>query len=219
MAPTLQAGRSQIPVRESLSLRAIQSLERVAAAVALTLLLPALACAALITALLSKRGPLVTHTRVGLRREPLHMLKFRTMWEERPRPGGFFRIEELSDRAPVRKQAADVRISSRFAAFCRRYSIDELPQLYHVVRGEMSLVGPRPVTLRELEQHYGGCIDEVLSVRPGMTGLWQVKGRNQLSYTRRRRLDLIYVRRRSAGLYLRILLRSIPGVISGTGAY
>jgi lipopolysaccharide/colanic/teichoic acid biosynthesis glycosyltransferase len=93
-----------------------------------------------------------------------------------------------------------------------------LPQLYHVVRGEMSLVGPRPVTLVELERHYSECMDEVLSIRPGMTGLWQVKGRNQLTYARRRRLDLIYVRRRSAGLYLRILLRSIPRVLSGRGA-
>jgi lipopolysaccharide/colanic/teichoic acid biosynthesis glycosyltransferase len=196
----------------------MDSLERVAAAIALSLLLPALGCIAIVIAVLSRRGPLVTHTRVGLQREPLHMLKFRTMWESSTHVGGFSMIENVSDMVPERKEAGDTRISSRFAAFCRRHSIDELPQLYHVVRGEMSLVGPRPVTLVELERHYSECMDEVLSIRPGLTGLWQVKGRNQLTYVRRRRLDLIYVRRRSAGLYLRILLRSIPRVLSGRGA-
>jgi exopolysaccharide production protein ExoY len=219
VTPTVQVNAYRSPASEAISVRLIHSLERIAAAIALAVLLPALGCIAIITAVLSKRGPLVTHTRVGLRREPLHMLKFRTMWENHTRVASPFRIENVSDVVPARKGTADARVSSRFAAFCRRHSIDELPQLFHVVRGEMSLVGPRPITSGELEMHYAGCVDEVLSVRPGMTGLWQVKGRSQLTYARRRRLDLIYVRRRSAKLYFRILLRSVPRVLNGTGAY
>ena len=110
-------------------------------------------------------------------------------------------------------------MKSRFAAFCRRYSLDELPQLYHVARGEMSLVGPRPITLLELNEYYGASAAEVISLRPGLTGLWQVKGRNRLSYARRKRLDLFFVRNGSAGLYFQILLRSVSGVLSGRGAY
>jgi lipopolysaccharide/colanic/teichoic acid biosynthesis glycosyltransferase len=110
-------------------------------------------------------------------------------------------------------------VNSRFAAFCRRHSLDELPQLYHVARGEMSLVGPRPLTQEELREHYGPAAAEVLSARPGLTGLWQVRGRSRLSYARRKRLDLLLVRRGCVGLYLRILWLSIPGVLSGRDAY
>jgi exopolysaccharide production protein ExoY len=147
------------------------------------------------------------------------MLKFRTMWDTESRMAGRFAIENVSGFVPTLKCSVDPRVTSRFAAFCRRHSLDELPQLYHVVRGEMSLVGPRPITLEELQEHYGASVDEVLSVRPGLTGLWQVRGRSQLSYARRRRLDLLLVRRASASLYCRILLRSIPGVLSGRDAY
>jgi lipopolysaccharide/colanic/teichoic acid biosynthesis glycosyltransferase len=168
---------------------------------------------------LSRRGPLVRHTRVGWRGVELPMLKFRTMWDDGEAPGHLFAIEDVSGTVPVTKTAGDSRVHSRFAAFCRRYSLDELPQLYHVARGEMSLVGPRPITLRELEEFYGSAANEVLSVRPGLTGLWQVLGRNRLNYERRKRLDLWFVRRASAGLYLQILRRSVACVFSGRGAY
>lgn len=194
--------------------------ERLVAAITLALLSPVLIATGLIIMALSRRGPLVAHVRVGANGKVLPMLKFRTMWRRQDRGGNLFTIEQLSSTAAVHalKGGHDERVSSRFAAFCRRYSIDELPQLIHVWRGEMSLVGPRPITRRELEMHYAGCIDEVLSVRPGMTGLWQTRGRNRLTYARRRRLDLIYVRRRSPGLYLKILVRSLPCLIRGNGA-
>ncbi len=82
----------------------------------------------------------------------------------------------------------------------------------------MSLVGPRPITLMELETWYGDCAQEVVSLRPGMTGLWQVMGRNTLTYEERKQLDLLLVREASASLYFSILLRSIPKVLAGTGA-
>jgi lipopolysaccharide/colanic/teichoic acid biosynthesis glycosyltransferase len=98
--------------------------------------------------------------------------------------------------------------------------LDELPQLINILRGEMSLVGPRPIVQDEIRR-YGQSMDEVLSVRPGLTGLWQVSGRNNLSYKRRVELDLIYVRRRNLRLDFNILLRTIAVVLfpADKGAY
>lgn len=109
-------------------------------------------------------------------------------------------------------------MTSPFAAFCRRYSLDELPQLWHVLRGEMALIGPRPLTLRELDIYYGSDAECVLSVRPGLSGLWQVRGRSRLPYPHRRRLDLFLVRNWSLGLYLKILLLTLPRVLAGKDA-
>ncbi len=197
---------------------AARGLEQLIAAVALLALAPAMLAIALVILVLSRRNPLIRHERVGWEGRPLAMLKFRTMWAPEDAPPGRFANELVSGYVPADKRGADPRVRSRFAAFCRRHSLDELPQLYHVVRGEMSLVGPRPITLTELRDHYGPAAGEVLSVRPGLTGLWQVRGRSRLSYERRRRLDLLLVRRASAGLYFWILLQSIPGLFSGRDA-
>ncbi len=117
---------------------------------------------------------------------------------------------------PESKGFGDPRVTSRFARFCRRFSIDELPQLINVLRGEMSLVAPRPLTRTELIQHYGFDAAEVLRVKPGITGLWQVAGRNRLTYAERRELDLFLVRNNgSLKLYFTILLRTIPAVLKG----
>ena len=182
-------------------------------------LFPVAIVIAITIVVLSRRCPLVRHTRVGWRGVELPLLKFRTMWGDDDAPGSLFAIEDVSGAVPVSKTSGDSRVRSRFASFCRRYSLDELPQLYHVARGEMSLVGPRPITLTELEEHYGSSAKEVLSVRPGLTGLWQILGRNRLNYARRKRLDIWFVRRASAGLYLQILWRSVACVFSGRGAY
>ncbi len=120
---------------------------------------------------------------------------------------------------PAEKTVGDPRVTSRFAAWCRRHSLDELPQLFNVARGEMSFVGPRPITRAELERYYGKSAEEVLSLRPGLVGLWQVMGRNRLSYRQRRRLDVFLVRRISVRLYARILLRTVPLILVGEGAY
>jgi exopolysaccharide production protein ExoY len=199
-------------------LRVIYGTERLGAALALLVLSPLVAALAIAIIALSRRSPLVRHTRVGWRGAPLRMLKFRTMWGEGNPVAPMCAIEDVFGAVPGSKSAGDARVTSSFASFCRRHSLDELPQLYHVVRGEMSLVGPRPITSAELRDHYGECAGEVLSVRPGLTGLWQIKGRSQLSYARRKRLDLIFVRRLSARLYFGILLRSVPKVLSGDDA-
>ena len=103
--------------------------------------------------------------------------------------------------------------------FLRKYSIDELPQLWHVAQGKMSLVGPRPMTAQELSDHYVQAAAEVLRFRPGLTGLWQIRGRSRLNYKRRQRLDLHFVRHWSVRLYLRILVATVPRVLTGKDAW
>ena len=158
------------------SLRSIYRVEPWVAALALIVLTPVILMAAAIIAILARRTPLVRHRRVGWRGAELAVLKLRTMWEPNQKWSPVFAIEDVSNSIPVTKNGEDDRITSRFAAWCRKHSIDELPQLYHVVRGEMSFVGPRPITRGELEEHYGSHANIVLSLRPGLTGLWQSDG-------------------------------------------
>jgi exopolysaccharide production protein ExoY len=188
--------------------------------IALAPCLPIILLAGVVVRLLSGRSPLVAHLRVGLNGERFWMLKLRTMWNG-PAPANRPRLVEYLAAAPVpvSKRGRDARVTSRFAALCRRFSIDELPQLIHIAAGQMSFIGPRPLTPEELDRYYGESTAEVLRVAPGMTGLWQVLGRNRLSYAQRRRLDLFFVRKRSFALRAWILLRTPARVLSGRDAF
>ena len=115
------------------------------------------------------------------------------------------------------KLKVDPRIT-RIGSFLRRSSFDELPQLINVLRGEMSLVGPRPICEAEAAR-YGRYIRDYCSVRPGITGLWQISGRNDVSYRRRVMLDVYYARRQSVELYLRIAVMTVPAVLLARGSY
>jgi lipopolysaccharide/colanic/teichoic acid biosynthesis glycosyltransferase len=194
--------------------------ERVSAGLGLAACAPILAgCAALVT-VLSRRAPFVAHRRAGLNGSTLWVLKLRTMWAHDSMGSLRGVVERITDESgPIQKSPVDERVTSRFAAFCRKYSLDELPQLLQVLTGEMSLVGPRPLTSSELAEHYGADAAEVLSVKPGLTGLWQVMGRNSLTYPQRRRLDLFLVRRYSLALYFEILRRTVPAVVTGRHAH
>jgi lipopolysaccharide/colanic/teichoic acid biosynthesis glycosyltransferase len=143
------------------------------------------------------------------------------MWsDDRPKqrhPGWVEYI--IAEPVEDRKDQSDPRVTSALAAFCRRHSIDELPQLWHVARGEMSLVGPRPLTRSELARHYGRHAAELLSVKPGITGLWQVYGRSAIRFPQRGAMDLQLVRTLTAGMYLKILWRTLPAVIFGKNAW
>jgi lipopolysaccharide/colanic/teichoic acid biosynthesis glycosyltransferase len=143
------------------------------------------------------------------------------MWEgEQRAPLGLVEYLQPAPFHPlVAKAKDDPRVKSKFAAACRRYSIDELPQLWNVLTGDLSLVGPRPLTRAEIDVHYGENATELLSRRPGITGLWQVYGRSRLTYHQRRRLDLFMIRQWSLGLYFRIWLKTIPNVLLGKDAY
>jgi len=182
---------------------------------------PLLSIAGLTLAALSRRSPLVAHLRVGQDQAPFWVLKLRTMWTAGPvLPGERGWIERIvAEPDEDGKDPRDARVSSRFAAFCRRHSIDELPQLWHVFRGAMSLVGPRPLTRGEVARYYGVHADELLSRKPGLTGLWQVSGRSSVRFPERAALDLKLVRTLTPAVYLKILLRTIPALIHGRGAW
>jgi lipopolysaccharide/colanic/teichoic acid biosynthesis glycosyltransferase len=194
--------------------------QRTAAALLLLLLLPLLVVILAAVALASRESPLIAHRRVGRHGQEFWMLKVRTMWNrESPAARSWTWIEFLRDtHVPVFKRGCDPRVTSPLARFLRRSSLDELPQLIHVIAGSMLLVGPRPITRAEWDEHYGASAQDVLSVLPGMTGLWQVSGGNRLTYAQRRRLDLFYARRRSARLDLALLSRTPTRVFSGRGA-
>jgi len=197
-------------------------MEQVIGLAAVLVLSPFLAAVAVTIFFLSRREPLVAHRRLGRDGRPFWMLKFRTMWSgDGDRSLGLTRfIEQLRGEAvPEVKTSGDPRVTSRFAAFCRRHSIDELPQLWHVARGEMSLVGPRPVTPSEWAKYYGESAVEVLRLKPGLSGLWQTRGRNRLTYRQRRRLDIFLARHYCLVLYLRILGQTVPRVFAGRDAW
>lgn len=165
-------------------------------------------------------GPaMFQHYRVGCGGRLFRCVKFRTM-----RPDAERALREVLERNPAlreewhrdQKLANDPRVT-RLGKWLRRSSLDELPQLLNVLRGEMALVGPRPITVPELRR-YGRARWQYLSVLPGMTGLWQVSGRNRTSYERRVELDQQYVKNRSAWLDCRILARTVLVVLTGHGA-
>jgi len=182
---------------------------------------PVTSVSALALAVLSGRSPLVAHLRVGRNEKPFWMLKLRTMWNHQDagaRSQGWIEYV-VADPAEQGKRLGDPRVTSRFAAFCRRHSIDELPQLWHVFRGEMSLVGPRPLTRVELDRHYGVHTAELLSVRPGITGLWQVYGRSAIRFPQRSAMDLEMVRMLNPKMYLTIVARTFSALLNGKGAW
>jgi len=198
----------------------LYALEPVAAALCLIGLAPVLILLAIAIRVASGASPLVAHRRVGRHGETLWVYKFRSMWASGARAGkSAFFVERVADDEPKPKLGPDPRVTSRFASFCRRHSIDELPQLALVAAGRMSVVGPRPITRFELHEYYAADAMEVLSIKPGLTGLWQVRGRSRLTYARRKRFDLFLVRRFSSGLYFRIVMLTIPDVLFGRNAW
>nr|WP_010304197.1 sugar transferase [Synechococcus sp. CB0101] len=172
---------------------------------------------------LSSRGSIFyCQRRIGRGYKGFGCLKFRTMRRDADRVLAAMLDADPKLRAEFErdhKLKRDPRITP-LGKFLRRSSLDELPQFINVLRGEMSVVGPRPIVWDELRR-YGRSMDEVLSVRPGLTGLWQVSGRNNLTYRTRVRLDLTYVRNRSFWLDLGIVLRTIGVVLlpMDRGAY
>jgi len=160
-----------------------------------------------------------SHYRVGCGGRLFKCIKFRTMRVDAEQVLGELLASNPALRAEwqrTQKLAEDPRVTP-FGRWLRRSSLDELPQLLNVLRGEMALVGPRPITLAELRR-YGPARWQYLSVLPGITGLWQVSGRNTTTYEERVALDEHYVATRSAWLDLRILLRTVVVVITRHGA-
>lgn len=184
------------------------------ASVALIALLPLFA----VLIVLIKRdspGPAFYRRRVvGQGKKEFDAFKFRTMRIEGNR---LLTPEQRIELETHGKLKDDPRVT-KLGNFLRRYSIDELPQLVNVLRGEMSLIGPRMITMAEMEK-FGKWQHNLATVKPGLTGLWQVSGRSDLSYEERVRLDMHYIRNHSIWLDLQILFQTIPALITGRGAY
>lgn len=182
------------------------------------LLLPVLMAIALYLKLL-ERGPVFfAHRRIGLNGKPFDCLKFRTMCvdAEQRLTRLLAKDEELRcEWNSMQKLLCDPRVT-RFGQILRNTSLDELPQLINVLRGEMSLVGPRPIVEDELRR-YGRFAALYTSVRPGLTGLWQVTRNSRTSYRRRVATDVLYVRNRTLAFDFKILLATIPAVLTGIG--
>ncbi len=162
-------------------------------------------------------GPVFYRRRVmGLNGRQFHALKFRTM-----RTDGDALLQAqpaaLAELAATHKLKADPRVT-RLGQTLRKYSLDELPQLFNVLRGEMSLVGPRMISPPELPE-YGQWGMNLLTVKPGLTGLWQVSGRSDITYADRVRLDMHYIRNYSIWLDVQLIWQTIPVVLGGRGAY
>jgi lipopolysaccharide/colanic/teichoic acid biosynthesis glycosyltransferase len=203
---------------------ACRALDMLVASILLIVLAPVLLVIALAVRLDSRGPSLFRQRRVGRRLEPFTVVKFRTMHvgvgHEAHRA---FVLDLIAGAVPDQtvegpryKMTGDPRVT-KLGRMLRRSSLDELPQLWNVVRGEMSLVGPRPSLPYEVE-HYPPGWFERFAVQPGVTGLWQVSGRSELTLEQMIQLDNEYVRRRSLWFNVWILLRTVPVVLSRRGA-
>lgn len=160
------------------------------------------------------------HQRLGYRGRSFSCWKFRSMVMDAD-----VRLAELlaSDPAARREWEADHKLRrdprvTWLGRFIRTSSLDELPQLFNVLIGEMSLVGPRPIVAGEIHR-YGRWFRDYCAVRPGITGLWQVSGRNNVTYRQRVAMDVVYARTRSVRLYLTLIAATVPAVLMRRGSY
>jgi lipopolysaccharide/colanic/teichoic acid biosynthesis glycosyltransferase len=192
-----------------------QVLDLVLASAAVIVLAPVFIGIALAIALLDGRPVVFSQVRVGLHGRRFRMLKFRTMLKDSDELKAALAAPNEVD-GPAFKVTHDPRVT-RLGEFLRRTSLDELPQLFHVLGGAMSLVGPRPLPEQE-QQRIHGSQRRRLSMKPGITGLWQTSGRSNVGFAEWMRMDQEYVDRWSLGLDLRLLLATIPAVLSRRGA-
>ncbi len=158
--------------------------------------------------------------RLGKNTRPFCVFKFHTMV-----PNAKQELNAILEKCPQsrhewqtkRKIIADPRVT-KIGYWLRRFSLDELPQLFNVLKGDMALVGPRPITEEELH-FYGKHVSSIFSVKPGMTGLWQVSGRNEIAWPRRTAMNVFYARRRSCCFDFNLIARTLRIVINGRGAF
>ena len=190
-------------------------------ALVLLVLLAPLMLLVCLTVLAQRDGPvLFGHRRLGQGGRVFHCLKFRTMAEDAEARLAALLANDPQARAEWerdQKLRHDPRITP-LGNLLRRSSLDELPQLINVIRGEMRLVGPRPIVQAEAH-HYGRRIRHYYAVKPGITGLWQVSGRNDVGYRRRVAMDCLYARKRSLVFDAWLLIRTVPAVLVRRGCY
>jgi exopolysaccharide production protein ExoY len=197
----------------------IRSLDVVIAIAGLIFVLPILFVVAFVLAI--EGGPvLFAHRRVGHDGKRFYCLKFRSMVvDAEERLARLLREDPIArdEWARDHKLRNDPRVTS-FGRFLRKSSIDELPQLMNVLRGEMSIVGPRPIVEAEMPR-YGRRINSYYAVKPGITGLWQVSGRNDVEYRTRVAMDCVYAKSACPKLYLWLVIVTVPAVLARRGSY
>lgn len=166
---------------------------------------------------ITDKGPVFfTHRRVGKDGKPINIYKFRSMVTNAEDLIKQFTPEQKAEYERNFKLENDPRVT-KVGKFMRRTSLDELPQLFNILKGDISIVGPRPVMEVETEI-YGNYRDMLLSVKPGLTGFWAANGRSCTTYTRRRAMEICYIKNRSVCFDLKIILKTITSVFKGEGA-
>ncbi|MDC7692761.1 sugar transferase [Asticcacaulis sp. DXS10W] len=199
---------------------AIRLSDIIISAFTILFLLPSLLFVAMLVKLQDGGPAIYGQRRIGLNGREFRCLKFRSMHVNSDEILAKLLLEDREARAEWQadhKLRNDPRITG-LGRFLRKSSIDELPQLFNVLRGEMSLVGPRPIVRSEVCK-YGSSFDHYTSVVPGITGLWQVLGRNDVTYRRRVALDRLYSQRRTLKLYFQIIFMTVPAVLFQRGSY
>jgi lipopolysaccharide/colanic/teichoic acid biosynthesis glycosyltransferase len=204
------------PVFEGVDFAVKRSFDVVVSVLLVLALSPVLlACAFAVR--LSSRGPVIYRSlRPGIGALPFHCFKFRTMYRDADQRQAD--LEPLNEASGALFKIRDDPRMTPVGRFLRRFSLDELPQLFNVVRGEMSLVGPRPLPERDFERLEDWHKKRYL-VMPGITGLWQISGRSDLDFDDLVRLDFLYLERWSVFLDLSILLKTVPAVFLRRGSY
>ena len=209
-----------VPSKRALAGAAMRAFDIAAAAGILLLASPVLLAIALMVWMTDGGPAFFSQARIGRDGRRFQCLKFRSMCVDAD-----VRLARLlaSDENARREWQADHKLRvdpriTRLGQFLRKTSLDETPQLINVLRGEMSLVGPRPIVDAEIPR-YGRRFNAYCAPRPGITGLWQVSGRNDVSYRRRVALDTAYSARKSLALDMRILFATVPAVILRRGSY
>ncbi|NGT79777.1 sugar transferase [Clostridium perfringens] len=166
---------------------------------------------------LDSKGPIVFgHIRIGKNGQEIKVYKFRSMVQNAQEVFNNFTPEQKAEFNKNFKLENDPRIT-RVGSFLRKTSLDELPQLLNIIKGDMSVVGPRPIVKKEIIK-YGDSFGKVFSVKPGLTGYWQANGRSDTTYDERVDMDLYYVDNRSLGLDFKILIQTFVSVIKKEGA-
>ncbi|MDU5107877.1 sugar transferase [Clostridium sp.] len=184
--------------------------------VAIVLLSPVFIIVALVIRLESKGKIIFAHERIGKNIEKFKIYKFRTMYENSQEIFNNFTEEQKREYYINFKLDNDPRIT-RVGSFLRKTSLDELPQLINIIKGEMSIVGPRPIVEKEILK-YGEDIETVFSVLPGLTGYWQANGRSDTTYEERVQMDMYYVKNRSLLMDIKIIFKTFVSVIKKEGA-
>ena len=170
----------------------------------------------LIVLITSGRPIIYKHKRVGKNGKLFNVYKFKSMYNDSRKLEDILTKEEYEEFKLKHKIEDDPRITP-FGKFLRKSSLDELPQLFNILKGDMSLIGPRPITLIELEE-YNENKDFLLKVRPGLTGYWTTHGRSNIENDIRMKMELYYVAKRSIWMDIKIFFKTIIVVITGKGA-